>query len=87
MSKTWYPVIDYSLCEECGACVSKCSHGVFDKAKSPSPKVVNPEGCVQGCHGCGNLCPTEAINYVGEQNQKDNNCCCSCDDSENGGCC
>lgn len=46
MSKTWYPVIDYEKCIE-----------------------------------CGNLCPSEAISYVGDQRQGNNNCC-TC-----GGCC
>lgn len=30
----------------------------------PTPVVVNIEGCIQGCHGCGNLCPNGAIQYV-----------------------
>ena len=65
MSKTWYPVISYENCTECGACFNKCSHGVF-KLKDGCPVVVNPEGCVQGCHGCGNLCTVGAIEYVGD---------------------
>ena len=43
MAKTWYPVIDYLTCVECGTCVAKCPHGVFDTAKAPSPIVKNPE--------------------------------------------
>ncbi len=66
MSKTWYPVIDYSLCTDCGACVKKCSHEVYNAVKAPASVVVKPEECVQGCHGCGNLCPNGAITYVGE---------------------
>ncbi len=65
MSKTWYPVISYENCTECGACFNKCSHGVFE-LKTSCPVVVNPEGCVQGCHGCGNICPVGAIEYVGD---------------------
>ena len=34
MAKTWYPVIDYLTCTECGTCVSKCPHGVYDTAKA-----------------------------------------------------
>lgn len=80
MSKMWYPVIDYEKCAECGACTDMCRHGVFDKEKAPTPVVVFPEGCIQGCHGCGNNCPAEAISYVGEQNTDDGNsgCGCSC---------
>ena len=66
MSKKWYPVIDYANCSECGACVNKCTHGVYNKADTSKPIVVYPEGCVDGCHGCGNLCPQNAITYMGE---------------------
>ncbi|MDF2884472.1 MAG: 4Fe-4S binding domain [Clostridiaceae bacterium] len=31
--KTWYPVIDYKLCKECGTCYNKCKHGVYKKDK------------------------------------------------------
>lgn len=76
MSKTWYPVIDYSLCKECGACLNKCKHGVYDK-KENHPVIVYPDGCVQGYHGCGNLCPAGAIEYVGDTGEK-NDCGCGC---------
>ena len=66
MAKTWYPVIDYSICTECGTCVSKCPHGVYDTKKVPTPVVTNPDSCVDHCHGCGNRCPVGAITYVGE---------------------
>lgn len=66
MSKKWYPVVDYIDCEECGTCVDKCPHNVYDKTKSPSPVIVRPENCIEGCHGCGNRCPNGAIVYVGE---------------------
>ena len=86
MAKTWYPVIDYLTCIECGACISKCSHGVYDKAKAPSPVVKNPQACVDHCHGCGNICPVGAITYVGEDigwtlpkaEQTTQEACCSC---------
>ena len=66
MAKKWYPVIDILICMECGSCVNKCSHGVYNKDKFPVPIVVYPDGCVDHCHGCGNLCPQGAITYVGE---------------------
>jgi uncharacterized Fe-S cluster protein YjdI len=66
VAKTWYPVIDYTLCAECGRCVSKCAHDVFNKAKAPVPVVAEPDACVDHCHGCGNLCPSGAITYLGE---------------------
>jgi NAD-dependent dihydropyrimidine dehydrogenase PreA subunit len=80
MSKNWYPVINYELCTECGTCIEKCAHGVF-KLGSQRPVVVNPEGCIEGCRGCGNLCPAGAIDYVGNGGGA-NGCGCSC-----GGCC
>lgn len=66
MAKTWYPVIDYLTCVECGTCVTKCPHSVYETAKAPSPVVKSPESCVDHCHGCGNRCPVGAITYVGE---------------------
>jgi NAD-dependent dihydropyrimidine dehydrogenase PreA subunit len=86
MSKTWYPVIDYEKCIECGTCTNKCKHGVYDLKKVPTPVVVKPEGCIQGCHGCGNLCPSKAIEYVGDQKQGSADCECSCK-VVNKGCC
>ncbi len=86
MAKTWYPVIDYLTCAECGTCVVKCPHGVYDTAKAPSPVVTNPEACIDHCHGCGNRCPVGAITYVGDDTgwippngeQPAEEFCCSC---------
>lgn len=90
MAKTWYPVVDYVVCSECGTCVTKCPHGVYDIRKAPSPVVINPQNCVDHCHGCGNRCPVGAITYVGEdtgwvppngsQVPEEPCCTCNCDD-------
>lgn len=80
MAKKWYPVIDYSLCTDCGTCTGKCSHGVYDRAKAPTPVVVYPDGCVDHCRGCARLCPNSAISYVGDDNgagTESQSCCCS----------
>jgi NAD-dependent dihydropyrimidine dehydrogenase PreA subunit len=85
MAKTWYPVIDYLTCVECGACVSQCPHGVYNVSKSPSPVVTNPEACTDRCHGCGDRCPVGAITYVGDDTgwkppngaQETKEACCS----------
>jgi NAD-dependent dihydropyrimidine dehydrogenase PreA subunit len=69
MSQIWYPVIDYEKCSECGTCINKCSHGVYKEEKAPVPVVIHPEECMEGCHGCGNLCPNGAITYVGDNVQ------------------
>jgi NAD-dependent dihydropyrimidine dehydrogenase PreA subunit len=78
MTKTWYPVIDYEKCVECGICTQFCKHGVYDKTKAPTPVVIYPLGCIQGCHGCANKCPRHAIQYVGDHMNKrtrGGNCC------------
>jgi len=89
MAKTWYPVIDYLICKECGTCVAKCPHGVYNTTKPSSPVVKNPEFCVDHCHGCGNRCPVGAIIYVGDdtgwtppngkQTAEESNCACACE--------
>lgn len=81
MSKTWYPMINYEKCTECGTCTAKCKHGVYDKEKAPRPVVVFPEGCVEGCTGCGSICPAEAIEYFGDRELSVNVSGCG------GGCC
>lgn len=88
MAKAWYPVVDYTLCTECGTCVSKCPHDVYDVEKAPTPIVVRPVDCVDHCHGCGNRCPVGAITYVGDDTgwvppngtpkEKDQDCSCGC---------
>jgi len=88
MAKAWYPMINYEKCIECGTCVEFCQHGVYDKAKSPRPVVVYPEGCVQGCKGCAGQCPTDAIEYFGDTADapaSECGCGCGCDDNS-GGC-
>lgn len=83
MSKNWYPVIDYTKCNYCGKCMENCKFGVYDGNDYPKPTVIYPEGCIEGCNGCGNLCPKGAITYKDTRNT---GCCgssCNCE----GGCC
>ncbi len=56
----WYPVIDESLCNQCGKCARFCLFGVysFDKKKL---NVVDPLACKDQCPACGRTCPTSAI--------------------------
>jgi NAD-dependent dihydropyrimidine dehydrogenase PreA subunit len=92
MAEKWYPVIDYAACIECGTCVAKCPHNVYDAAKAPSPVVKDPQSCVDHCHGCGNRCPAGAITYVGDdtgwippngERQTEESCCsCGCSNSK-----
>lgn len=65
MSRHWYPIIDLALCDRCGACIRKCTHGVYDRL-STVPVVVFPEGCVEGCRGCQLRCKKHAIAFAGE---------------------
>lgn len=76
MSKNWYPVIDYTNCAECGTCIDKCKHGVYDQPKFPTPVVIYTEGCIEGCRGCSNLCPNGAITYVGDMGSNYSGCSC-----------
>ena len=92
MANTWYPVIDYMKCEECGICGKKCTHGVYNKEKFPVPVVQHPQGCVDHCHGCGDLCPTGAITYVGDDTgwtppngivkESEQSCGCGCSEEK-----
>ncbi len=86
MSAAWYPVIDYSLCTECGTCISMCCKGVYDLKKAPVPVVVKPDGCVQGCRGCGSKCPVGAISYVGDS-VASASCSCGCSGGKDSSCC
>ena len=76
MAAKWYPVIDYSLCVECGACSKLCPHGVYDKSQSPKPVVVKPENCMDRCRGCQRVCSNGAISYVGDNSEVSD--CCKC---------
>jgi NAD-dependent dihydropyrimidine dehydrogenase PreA subunit len=62
-------MINYENCVECGACLDKCKNGVYDKEMT-TPKVIYPEGCVDVCRGCQNLCPADAIDYVGDNGEQ-----------------
>jgi NAD-dependent dihydropyrimidine dehydrogenase PreA subunit len=66
MTKDWYPVIKKETCSECGKCIEKCGRGVYNKNSTKKPEIVDPEGCKDHCHGCGDLCPTGSITYFGE---------------------
>ncbi len=80
MSKSWYPIINTEKCIECAACINYCKNNVYDQETKPKPIVKSPDNCYEGCHGCGNTCPVDAISYYGDklitniaQNTKTNN--------------
>jgi NAD-dependent dihydropyrimidine dehydrogenase PreA subunit len=67
MSFGWYPIIDKEVCIVCSVCYDFCTHGVYEWDEEEGPIVVQPEGCVHGCHGCENQCPSGAIRYYGDK--------------------
>ena len=64
MAKKWYPVIGILTCLECGTCVGKCTHGVYDKNKAPVPVVMNPDNCFLTIKPRGD--PASIISYIGD---------------------
>jgi len=56
----WYPVVDQSLCSNCGKCFKFCLFGVYSFSEKQL-KVVNPLACKNNCPACGRNCPTSAI--------------------------
>jgi NAD-dependent dihydropyrimidine dehydrogenase PreA subunit len=70
MAINWYPIIDEDLCINCNTCVNFCQHDVFEEGEI-TPKVVNPENCIEFCRGCGKICPEEAISYFGDIQKKE----------------
>lgn len=86
MAIAWYPVINY-MTYECGICSMKCPHSVYDTSKAPTPVVVEPNNCVDHCHGCGNRCPCGSYHlwwamilagHLRNGNQKESEPGCSC---------
>jgi NAD-dependent dihydropyrimidine dehydrogenase PreA subunit len=53
------PVIDFSLCTNCGACAEVCPEGVLAIGETHL-EVVQPEACTD-CADCEVVCPTGAI--------------------------
>ncbi len=80
MSNVWYPKIDYVKCNGCMTCRDMCRNGVFANNQNPQlkPEIINREGCVTGCRGCGKKCPVGAITYLGEENACVYDPSCSC---------
>jgi len=57
----WFPVIDYSRCENCKQCLSFCLFGVFALSEEGMVTVKNPSGCKNNCPACARICPEVAI--------------------------
>ncbi len=59
----WHPVVDKSLCDNCGQCLQFCLFGVY--ARDEAQKVIagNPDACKMGCPACSRICPKGAIMF------------------------
>jgi NAD-dependent dihydropyrimidine dehydrogenase PreA subunit len=57
---SWYPVIDYARCNNCGQCAEFCLFGVYEKSDG-KVAVVNPKSCKNNCPACARICPQVAI--------------------------
>jgi NAD-dependent dihydropyrimidine dehydrogenase PreA subunit len=56
---SWYPLIDYSRCTDCGQCADFCLFGVYEK--NGRVTVSNPQNCKNNCPACARICPVTAI--------------------------
>ncbi|MHB1458249.1 MAG: ATP-binding protein, partial [Armatimonadota bacterium] len=57
----WYPVIDSSLCANCGNCLQFCIFNVYTYDESHRVTATNPDNCKTGCPACSRICPEGAI--------------------------
>lgn len=56
----WYPVLDKSLCVNCGRCLDFCLFGVYVN-NGGDIQVANPQLCKNNCPACARMCPETAI--------------------------
>lgn len=60
----WFPTIDESACDGCGACEKFCSFGVLERTRDDSTVHVRRRyACVVGCDLCSSVCPKRAISF------------------------
>lgn len=57
----WFPVIDYSRCENCQQCLGFCLFGVYGLGPDGKVQVAHPANCKTGCPACARVCPEAAI--------------------------
>lgn len=57
---SWFPVIDYNRCVDCGQCADFCLFGTYEK-RDGKVIVTNPQACKNNCPACGRICPQSAI--------------------------
>ena len=59
----WFPVIDYSRCENCTRCIEFCLFGVYDFDDGGAVVVRDPDKCKTNCPACARLCSNGAIMF------------------------
>lgn len=59
-SDAWYPVIDKTLCTNCGKCHDFCLFGVYT-VENQQVLVSQPHLCKNNCPACARMCPSRAI--------------------------
>jgi len=59
--RSWFPVIDYAKCTNCGACLDFCLFGVYEKREDNSIAVKAPLNCKDNCPACARICPNNAV--------------------------
>jgi NAD-dependent dihydropyrimidine dehydrogenase PreA subunit len=59
----WYPVIDFSRCNDCLECLNFCLFGVFGLDEADRPWIEQPDACRPGCPACARICPSGAIMF------------------------
>ncbi|MCG1667101.1 MAG: ferredoxin family protein [Thermoplasmata archaeon] len=63
-NESWWPIIDYEKCNNCGMCLLTCGNKVFLWSENENKFIVgNPSNCVLGCTTCSKLCPVDAISF------------------------
>ena len=59
----WYPLVDNSVCVDCGQCLQFCLFGVYEKDAAGHLTVAKPDRCKAGCPACSRICPQGAIMF------------------------
>lgn len=60
-AERWYPVLDRSLCVNCGHCLQFCIFGVYSRDEAGDVYTAEPDNCKPGCPACARICPSGAI--------------------------
>ncbi|RPI90260.1 MAG: ferredoxin family protein [Planctomycetaceae bacterium] len=61
LRRRWYPIIDYSRCTNCMACIDFCLFGVYGVDAQDRILVEQQDNCKKGCPACSRVCPENAI--------------------------